>query len=80
MSLVASVLESAGIVTVVMSTLPEVSARLRSPRTLHVPFGLGTPMGPADAPEMQAQVLAAALDLAVSTEAVPISATFTGEA
>lgn len=75
MSLVASVLEARGIATVMLSVLPQVSARLSAPRTLVVPFGLGTPMGPAHHAELQRQVLAQALAL-TSEGAVPISRPF----
>ncbi|MDH4065487.1 MAG: hypothetical protein OEW19_13900 [Acidobacteriota bacterium] len=64
MSLVAAAIEQRGIVTVVLSVLPEVSHRLTAPRTLVVPFGLGTPVGPAHDRDTQAAVVAAALALA----------------
>lgn len=64
-------LESLGIVTVSLSVLPEISARLTAPRTLVVPFGLGSPMGPPGDAAMQARVLEAALALAASEQPVP---------
>lgn len=75
MSLVASVLEARGIATVMLSVLPQVSARLSAPRTLIVPFGLGTPMAPAHEADLQRQVLAQALAL-TNEVAVPISRPF----
>lgn len=71
MSLVASVLESRGIATVTLSVLPEISQKVRAPRTLVVPFGLGAPVGPPLDPEAQQEVVSAALALAYET-AVPI--------
>lgn len=78
MSLVASALEARGIVTVVLSVLPDVSARLSAPRTLVVPFGLGCPMGPPGDRSVQAQVLDAALGLAEREAGVPAVHTFSG--
>ena len=71
MSLVASVLESLGIVTVALSVLPDISARLTAPRTLVVPFGLGSPVGPPGDSITHARVLEAALDLAADEGPVP---------
>jgi hypothetical protein len=77
-SLVGSVLESLGIVTVALSALPEITAHLAAPRTLVVPFGLGSPMGPPDAPDVQRRVLEAALALAASEDETPVTRTFSG--
>jgi hypothetical protein len=71
-SLVASVLEAHGIATVVVSALPQVTRQLTAPRTLDVPFGLGTPMGPAHDRLTQNRVLAQALAMTTET-AVPLS-------
>jgi hypothetical protein len=70
-SLVAAALESRGIASVTLSVLPEIAARLQAPRTLLVPFGLGTPVGPPLEPETQVKVVSAALALAYEA-AVPI--------
>jgi len=78
-SLVASVLEARGIATVMLSVLPQVSRRLTAPRTLAVPFGLGTPMGPAHDRVVQGRVLADALALTTET-AVPLSRPWRGGA
>lgn len=70
MSLVASVLEQRGIVTVTLSVMPELTARLTAPRTLIVPFGLGTPVGPAGDADTQSDVIQSALDLAADASVV----------
>lgn len=73
MSLVASVLEQQGIVTVTLSVMPELTARLSAPRTLIVPFGLGSPVGPPGDADTQADVIRSALDLAADAgAAVPV--------
>jgi len=72
-SLVASALEERGIVTVTLSVMPDVSRRLTAPRTLVVPFGLGTPVGPPNDSATQADVVARALALAADPAAsVPV--------
>ena len=63
MSLVASALEQRGIATVVLSVMPEISSRLTAPRTLVVPFGLGTPVGPPHDTATHRRVVEAALAL-----------------
>jgi len=63
-SLVAAALESRGVATVTLSALPEVSARVQAPRTLVVPFGLGTPVGPPLEADTQLRVVGSALELA----------------
>ena len=68
MSLVASVLEQRGIATVTLSVMPELTERLAAPRTLIVPFGLGTPVGPAGDVDTQADVIRSALDLVEDAE------------
>lgn len=66
-------LEQRGIATVMLSVLPEVSDRLTAPRTLLVPFGLGTPVGPAGDTVTQMAVVRTALVLAASPGAkVPV--------
>jgi hypothetical protein len=71
-SLVASALESLGIATVALSVMPEITARLTAPRTLVVPFALGTPVGPPGDRATQEQVVRAALALTGETN-VPLT-------
>jgi hypothetical protein len=70
--LVASVIEKAGIPTVGLSLLREVTERVRPPRALAVPFRFGYPLGEPRRPDVQHRVLAAALDLLQASEPLPI--------
>ncbi|MEZ5285237.1 MAG: hypothetical protein R2712_10600 [Vicinamibacterales bacterium] len=71
MSLVAAALELRGIVTVALSVLPDLSRKLTAPRTLLVPFGLGTPVGPPGAAPTHDAVVRAALALAADPDVTP---------
>jgi hypothetical protein len=62
-SLVAAVIERAGIATVVIQLLREVAERVSAPRALFVPFRHGFPLAAPDDPERQKQVLRATLRL-----------------
>ena len=79
MSLVASALEARGIATVMLSVMPEISSRLAAPRTLIVPFGLGTPMGPPHDAATHRGVVEAALAL-TGELAVPLTRVWSGSA
>ncbi len=70
--LAASVMEKAGIATVCLSLLREVTEKVRPPRALAVPFGFGYPLGEPDRPELQFRVLRAALELLAASEPLPI--------
>lgn len=61
--MIARVLEAAGISTTSISLVREHTEKVKPPRALFVPFPLGSPLGRADAPELQHRVLCAALDL-----------------
>jgi hypothetical protein len=74
-SLVAAALESQGIATVTLSVLPEVSGKVQPPRTLVVPFGLGTPVGPPLEADTQLRVVGSALELAYES-GVPLVRTW----
>jgi hypothetical protein len=76
-SLVASVLEQHGIATAMLSVMPELSARLTAPRTLVVPFGLGTPLGRPHDPATHLDVVDAALALTGEME-VPLTRVWSG--
>ena len=56
-------MERSGIPTVSMTLMPEISRKIRVPRALSVPFGLGYPLGGPNDPETQRAVLRAALAL-----------------
>ena len=70
--LIAGILEKAGIATVCLSLLREVSLRVKPPRTLFVPFPLGYPLGKPSHPELQTLILRSALALLESTEPLPV--------
>jgi hypothetical protein len=55
--------------------LPEITARIRVPRALEVPFPLGYPLGLPNQPEMQREILRALLGL-LESEAVPVVGKF----
>ena len=79
MSLVAAALEERGITTVMLSVMPEITAKLTAPRTLVVPFGLGTPVGPPHDSATHRRVLEAALAL-TGEGAVPLTRVWGGSA
>lgn len=69
--LVQVALERAGITTVSLTLLREITTLLKPPRALFVPFPLGFPLGaPHDAAQQQ-RVIAAAFDLLTRND-VPI--------
>jgi hypothetical protein len=55
--------------------LPEITARIRVPRALEVPFPLGYPLGLPNQPEMQREILRALLGL-LASDAVPVVGEF----
>jgi hypothetical protein len=61
--LIQAAIERAGITTVSISLLREVTDILKPPRALFVPYRLGFPLGEADNPNLQHRVIAAALAL-----------------
>jgi len=62
-SVLAHVLEAAGIATVVLSSVREMAAKAAPPRALHCEFPLGRPLGVPGDPEFQHDVLARAFAL-----------------
>lgn len=61
--LIQTAIERAGIATVSISLLREVTDVIRPPRALFVPFRLGFPLGEANNPALQHRVIAEALSL-----------------
>jgi hypothetical protein len=61
--LIQAAIERAGITTVSISLLREVTDILKPPRALFVPYRLGFPLGEANNPNLQHRVIAAALAL-----------------
>lgn len=70
--LIASVIEKAGIPTVSLSLLREVSEKVRPPRTLFAPFPIGYPLGAPNQPKLQDSIIRGALDLLELTAPLPI--------
>jgi len=67
--LIQSVIEKAGIPTVSVTMLREITERVAPPRALFVDFPLGYPLGPPNDAALQMQVIMASL--AVLQESVP---------
>lgn len=61
--LIQRAIEYAGITTVSISLLREITQKIRPPRALYVPFPLGYPLGEPDNPELQTRVMRAAFAL-----------------
>ncbi len=61
--LIQAAIERAGVATVSISLLREVTNVIHPPRALFVPFRLGFPLGEANNPELQHRVIAEALSL-----------------
>jgi len=70
--LIASVIEKAGIPTVALSLLREISEKVKPPRTLFVPFPMGYPLGRLGDPDLQTQIVIAGLNLLKESEALPL--------
>ena len=77
--LIASVIEKAGIPTVGLSLLPMVTRKVRPPRSLHVPYPFGYPLGKPNDAKLQHQIIHAALSLLDSPEELPILKNFVPE-
>lgn len=60
-------IEYAGITTVSISLLREITVKIRPPRALFVPFPLGYPLGEPNNPELQTKILRAAFALLART-------------
>ena len=74
--LIQRVLEHAGMSTVSISLLREITEKIRPPRALFVPFPLGYPLGEPDNPELQTRVMRAAFALLPRTDS-PVLEIFT---
>jgi hypothetical protein len=72
-SLVQTALERRGIVTVSLTVMADVTAKLAPPRALSVPAPLGAPMGPPHDADAHVAVLRRMLELATRTD-VPLLA------
>lgn len=69
--LVQGALEEQGMVTASVTMLPEITAKIRPPRSLEVPYALGFPLGEAKRPLVQRRILEALLEL-TNRQDVPV--------
>ncbi len=76
MGLVAGVLEQAGIATVILSCLEEVTEQVAPPRWLSLPYPLGYPLGRPDEPDHQRRILEIAIQLLTQSGPRPLRRTF----
>ena len=74
--LIQRAIEYAGITTVSLSLLREITEKIQPPRALYVPFPLGYPLGEPDNVELQMRVIQAAFALLPRND-VPVLETFT---
>jgi len=75
-ALIQAEIERAGISTVSISLLHDVTRVIRPPRALFVPYPLGYPLGEPGNPALQHRIIAAALSLLGRTD-VPVLDDFT---
>ncbi len=75
--LIQGVLEEAGIPNVGVSLLPEVTKKVRPPRTLLVPFRFGYPLGKPRDRDLQREIIVAALRLLERAD-LPVTEEFGG--
>lgn len=67
--LIQRAIEYAGITTVSLSLLREITEKIRPPRALFVPFPLGYPLGEPNNPSLQLRVLRSAFALLARNDA-----------
>ena len=61
--LIQRAIEYAGMTTVSISVLKEITEKIRPPRALFVPYPLGYPLGEPDNSELQTRIMHAAFSL-----------------
>jgi hypothetical protein len=71
-------IERRGIPTASITMLPDITRKIRPPRALAVPYPLGFPLGEADNPVLQTEILLALMAL-LDRDDVPVLEDF-GEA
>ena len=64
-------IENRGIPTASITMLPDITRKIRPPRALAVPYPLGFPLGEANNPDLQTDVLQALMDL-LDRDDVPV--------
>jgi hypothetical protein len=73
--LIQRAIEYAGITTVSISLLREITEKILPPRALFVPFPLGYPLGEPNNPTLQLRIMHAAFSLLARTD-VPVLENF----
>ncbi len=76
--LVQSIIEKAGIATVSISLLTEITQRVKPPRALVVDRPLGYPLGEPNKLELQKRIMLAAFDLLGVPVSEPLIVKFSG--
>ena len=64
-------IEKRGIPTASITMLPDITRRIRPPRALAVPYPLGFPLGEANNPDLQTEILLALMEL-LDRDDVPV--------
>lgn len=70
--LIQSIIEKAGIPTVSVTLLPEITARVSPPRALVVDYPFGYPLGEPDNPELQTRIILSALGMLAAVSRMPV--------
>ncbi len=70
--LIQRAVEAAGITTVSITLIEDITRKVRPPRALAVPYGFGHPLGEPNNPELQHAIIAEALALLEDTAEPPI--------
>jgi hypothetical protein len=70
--LIQGVIEKAGIPTVSITLLREVTEKINPPRALFLDYPLGYPLGAPHDPSIQTRIITAALSLLESSESLPL--------
>ena len=70
-SLAQAEIENRGIPTASITMLPDITRKIRPPRALSVPYPLGFPLGEANNPDLQTEVLLALMAL-LDRDDVPV--------
>jgi hypothetical protein len=68
-------IERRGIPTASITMLPDITRKIRPPRALAVPYPLGFPLGEANNPDLQTEILLALMEL-LDRDDVPVLGDF----
>ncbi len=70
--LIQRAVEAAGISTVSITLIADITKKVKPPRALAVPYGFGHPLGEPDNPELQHAIITEALALLEDKTPLPI--------